>query len=82
MVLFPLYWVVVTSLKIEVQVDSGPFYMPFVDFEPTLSAWNFMLFQNNTLGPYLNSIVVALMTFVIGLIFLPETKDRDIYTSD
>jgi MFS family permease len=27
-------------------------------------------------------IVVALMTFVIGLIFIPETKDRDIYADD
>ena len=27
-------------------------------------------------------IVVALMTFVIGLIFIPETKDRDIYAND
>jgi MFS family permease len=27
-------------------------------------------------------IVVALMTFVIGLIFIPETKDRDIYARD
>ncbi len=27
-------------------------------------------------------IVVALMTFVIGLVFLPETKDRDIYAND
>jgi hypothetical protein len=25
-------------------------------------------------------IVVALGTFVIGLLFVPETKDRDIYT--
>jgi hypothetical protein len=27
-------------------------------------------------------IVFALMTFVIGLIFIPETKDRDIYADD
>ena len=27
-------------------------------------------------------IVVALMTFVIGLLFVPETKDRDIYSFD
>jgi MFS family permease len=27
-------------------------------------------------------IIVAGMTFVIGLFFLPETKDRDIYTND
>ena len=25
-------------------------------------------------------IIVALMTFVIGLLWLPETKDRDIFT--
>ncbi len=67
-VLFPLYWVLVTSLKIEVQVDSGPYYLPFVDFRPTLDAWNFMLLQNNTLGPYLNSIVVALSSTVLALL--------------
>ncbi len=27
-------------------------------------------------------IVIALATFVIGLIFVPETKDRDIYAND
>ena len=27
-------------------------------------------------------IVVAMMTFVIGLFFMPETKDRDIYAGD
>jgi MFS family permease len=27
-------------------------------------------------------IVIAAMTFVIGLLFVPETKDRDIYTND
>lgn len=61
-VVFPLYWVVVTSLKIEVQVDSGPFYVPFVDFQPQLDAWNFMLFHNNTMGPYWNSLVVTLVS--------------------
>jgi nitrate/nitrite transporter NarK len=27
-------------------------------------------------------IVIALMTFVVGLLFVPETKDRDIYAND
>ena len=27
-------------------------------------------------------IVIALATFVIGLLFVPETKDRDIFTYD
>lgn len=67
-VLFPLYWVIVTSLKVEIDVDSGPFYLPFVDFEPKLDAWDFMLFHNNTLGPYLNSVVVALASTVLSVL--------------
>ena len=67
-VLFPLYWVLVTSFKIEVEVDSGPYLLPFVDFTPTLEAWNFMLLQNNTIGPYLNSIVVTLSSTVLALL--------------
>ena len=67
-VLFPLYWVLVTSFKIEVEVDSGPFYIPFVDFKPTLDAWKFMLFENNTLGAYINSVVVTLSSTVLALL--------------
>jgi multiple sugar transport system permease protein len=67
-VLFPLYWVLVTSFKIEVQVDSGPYYLPFIDFAPTLDAWNFMLVKSNTLGPYVNSIVVSLASTLLALL--------------
>jgi multiple sugar transport system permease protein len=38
-VLFPLYWVVVTSFKNAVTVNLGPFYIPFLDFQPDLDAW-------------------------------------------
>jgi len=61
-VLFPLYWVLVTSFKAELEVDNGPFFLPFIDFKPTLQAWRFMLLENNTLGPYLNSIVVSVVS--------------------
>jgi len=27
-------------------------------------------------------IIIALMTFVIGMLFIKETKDRDIYAND
>ena len=67
-VLFPLYWVLVTSFKAELEVDGGPFYLPFIDFQPTLQAWRFMLLENNTLGPYLNSIVVALGSTVLSVL--------------
>lgn len=66
-VLVPLYWVLITSFKGPGEVDNGPFYIPFVDFEPSLEAWDFMLLRNNTLGPYLNSVVVALASTVLAV---------------
>jgi multiple sugar transport system permease protein len=68
-VLFPLYWVLVTSFKAEIDVDNGPFYLPFIDFHPNLQAWIFMLVDNDTLGPYINSVIIALVsTFLAVLI--------------
>src|SRR5689334_10916891 len=66
-VLVPLYWVLITSFKGPGEVDNGPFYIPFVDFQPSLEAWDFMLLRNNTLGPYLNSVVVALASTVLAV---------------
>ena len=67
-VLVPLYWVLITSFKGPGAVDNGPFYIPFVDFAPSLAAWDFMLLQNNTLGPYLNSVVVALVSTALAVL--------------
>src|SRR5262245_38790727 len=67
-VLVPLYWVLITSFTGPGEVDNGPFYLPFIDFEPSLAAWDFMLLQNYTLGPYLNSVVVALMSTVLAVL--------------
>ena len=70
-VIIPLYWALVTSLKLPGAVDNGPFYIPFVDFTPSLHAWNFMLVETgrDTLRPYINSTVVALSsTFLAVLI--------------
>jgi len=38
-VLFPIYWVIITSFKTPLAVNQGPFFIPFVDFQPTLDAW-------------------------------------------
>ena len=68
-VLVPLYWVLITSFKNEGDVANGPFYLPFIDFKPKTHAWHFMLVENNTIGPYINSVVVALgSTFLAILI--------------
>jgi multiple sugar transport system permease protein len=69
-VLFPLYWVAVTSFKLPVDVDRGPFYIPFVDFQPTLSAWKYILVElgNDTLRPYLNTVVIGFSSALIALL--------------
>jgi multiple sugar transport system permease protein len=40
-VLFPIYWVVITAFKNGQLVNEGPFYIPFVDFQPVLEGWRF-----------------------------------------
>ena len=69
-VLFPLYWLFVTSFKSPVQVNEGPFFLPFVDFQPTLENWEFMLIetQNDTLRPLLNTVTVGLVSAVLALV--------------
>ena len=72
-VLFPLYWLLVTSFKLPFQVAEGPFYLPFVDFQPSLHAWQYILvgdLSNDTLRTYLNTVIVApisaLLTLALG----------------
>ena len=67
-VLVPLYWVLITSFKGPGEVDNGPFYLPFVDFTPSLQAWDFMLVQNHTLRPYMNSVVVAVASTLLAVL--------------
>ena len=70
-VLFPLYWLAITSFKLPVHVNDGPVYMPFVDFIPSLHAWRYILLDlgGDTLRPYFNSVVVALASTVVAVLF-------------
>jgi multiple sugar transport system permease protein len=69
-VLFPLYWIVVTSFKLPIQVDSGPKYVPFLDFQPTLENWRYIFFdvRNDTLRPYFNTVIVGLTSASLALL--------------
>ena len=68
--LFPLYWVAVTSFKDEFAVAKGPFYLPLVDFTPTLAGWDFIFHdREDNLGTrYLNSAVVAVVSTVFTVL--------------
>src|SRR6266540_4320048 len=69
-VLFPLYWLAVTSLKTPLDVNSGPFYFPFRDFKPTLESWRYIFVDlgGDTFRPYLNTVVVGLTSTTITLL--------------
>jgi multiple sugar transport system permease protein len=70
-VLLPLYWLVVTSLKLPIQVAEGPFYIPFVDFQPSLHAWDYILvgdLSNDTLRTYVNTLIVAPASALLALL--------------
>jgi multiple sugar transport system permease protein len=54
-VLFPIYWVIITSFKDAATVNQGPFYIPFVDFEPTLDAWRGQFTED----PYCNAAAIG-----------------------
>mgnify|MGYP001024865183 CR=1 FL=1 len=69
-VLFPIYWLVVTSFKLPSQVTQGPRYIPFVDFQPSLHAWQYIFVdvRNDTFRPYANTVIVGLVSSALALI--------------
>jgi len=69
-VLFPLYWLAITAFKLPLHVNEGPTYVPFLDFQPSLHAWRYILVDlgNDTLRPYLNTVVVGVTSSVLTLL--------------
>ena len=69
-VLFPLYWLVITSLKTPIEVNGGPFYIPYRDFKPTLESWRYIFvdLREDTFRPYLNTVVVGLTSTALTLL--------------
>lgn len=68
--LFPIYWVVITSVKLPIAVFQGPKYIPWIDFQPTLNAWNFLLTGPTSSAVYrswINSFVLATVSSAIAV---------------
>ncbi|HJZ45511.1 MAG TPA: carbohydrate ABC transporter permease [Roseiflexaceae bacterium] len=68
-VLFPIYWLIVTSVKLPIHVDAGPVYVPFVDYQPSLHAWRYIFVDlgPDTFRPYINTIVVSITSALLAL---------------
>ena len=69
-VLFPLYWLAITGFKTPLEVNAGPFYIPWRDFQPTLDSWHYIFFdlRDDTFRPYTNTVVVGLTSTTIALL--------------
>jgi multiple sugar transport system permease protein len=67
---FPLYWIAITSFKNESAVNNGPYYIPFVDFTPSLDSWSFILTYENDflLARLVNSVIVGLSSTIITVL--------------
>lgn len=61
-VAFPLYWIVITSFKTQLAISGQPKYIPWVDFEPVLAAWRWVLLseaRSDVIRAFLNSFIAA-----------------------
>ncbi|MGI9333820.1 MAG: carbohydrate ABC transporter permease [Gammaproteobacteria bacterium] len=63
-ILLPIYWLLITAFKLPADVNGGPTYLPWVDFEPGLHAWRNIFVDDfgDMFKAYSNSIVVSLLS--------------------
>jgi multiple sugar transport system permease protein len=70
-VIFPFLWMLTTSFKTANGVTGGATWLPWLQYEPSLSGWK-ALFGGaggiNIVTPYLNSLVVTVSGSAIALI--------------
>src|SRR5438105_2395727 len=71
LVIFPLWWVIITAFKTPIAVRGYPTYIPWVDFQPVLSNWQYILIekQADLIKPFKNSFIAA-MGGTIGAVAL------------
>lgn len=69
-VLFPIYWLFITAFKLPADVNAGPTYLPWIDFEPGLHAWRNIMVDDfeDMLKAYTNSIIISLFSTVLCVV--------------
>lgn len=65
---FPFYWMIVTSLKTAGAVSSKVTFFPWIDFQPSISAWNWALNTLEVQRAFRNSIIIGLGSSILSLI--------------
>jgi len=70
-VVAPFLWALTTSFKTVNGVTSGPTYLPWLQYEPSLSGWTSLFGGTGGIDivqPYLNSIIVTLGASTISIV--------------
>ena len=69
-VIFPIYWLLITSFKLPEDVKFYPTYLPWIDFNPSLHAWENILFvdSEDTYHSYFNSIIISFFSTILSII--------------
>lgn len=69
-VLFPIYWLMITSFKDAAAVNQGPYFLPWVDFQPSLHAWKELFVDDweDTIRAYKNSIIISLSATALSVL--------------
>ena len=59
--IFPIYWLAVTSIKGNNDVDRAYTFLPVLNFEPDFSAWRFILADanENLVSRFMNSLIIG-----------------------
>lgn len=66
----PFLWALTTSFKDANSVQRGATYIPWVDFQPTMSAWEGLFGGSggiNVITPFFNSLIITVIASVISL---------------
>lgn len=69
--LFPLYWVLVTAFKPPTAVVGGATYIPFLQFEPSMQAWDDIRagIRGSFSHTFWNSTIVGVSAAAIATVF-------------
>lgn len=62
MIAFPIYWLVITAFKGPESISRGATYLPYVDFQPSFYAWDYIFVsqRDKVIPPFINSLVISL----------------------
>lgn len=67
---FPVYWMAITAFKQQRDIYQGPYFLPFVDYTPTLRAWEYILgpARDDVVRGLANSLLLAALSALAAVV--------------